>query len=126
MTTGKRGPNRFTLERRRNREKVSEEAIEMIYEFWKTTHKRRAALDEKTRDYIGNAIHFYGMEDCRKAIIGIQYSDFHMGRNDRNTKYISPLVIFKNPENVERFIALCPEDHDGGGRAFVDPENPYV
>lgn len=112
----------------RNRLKVSQESIELIYEFWKKVHKRRAGLDEKTADYIGNAIFHYGMENCRKAIIGIQYSDFHMGRNDRNTKYISPTVIFKNQANIDKFIDLCPDDYeaDGGGRdTFVDPDNPY-
>lgn len=119
-----KGPNRFTRERKKNRDKVSQEAIILIHEFWKSIHKKRSGLDEKTSDYIGNAIHFYGMEDCRKAIVGIQYSDFHMGRNSRNTKYVSPSVIFKDSDNIDKFISLCPEDETSTSKS-VDPDNPF-
>ena len=103
----RRGPSQRTKTQLQKSQKVSPDAIKEIFEFWKKTfNKKRAILDEKRSKNIGAAIHDYGMETCKEAIIGCSLSDFHMGRNKDKRVYNDIELIFRDATKVERFLAI--------------------
>lgn len=86
---------------------VDHNLIQEVFDFWVLTFsKKRVALDEKRRQAIGAAIHDYGLEACRDAIVGCSRSDFHMGRNKNNRVYNEIELILRDSEHIERFLAL--------------------
>lgn len=89
--------------------KVSETAVQEIFDYWKQiiSPSSRAVLDDKRVIRIGWAIHDYGMAACKQAIDGIAQSDFHMGNNPQQKKYNDVELIFRSADNVERFIAMA-------------------
>lgn len=114
-----RGRSSATKEKIENSKKVSEEEIKEVFDFWVLTFKKRVtALDEKRRIAIGNAIHLYGIENCKDAIRGCTYSDFHMGRNSAKKVYNEIELILRDAEHVERFIDFLP-----GGNSTVVEDN---
>ena len=48
----------------------------------------------------------YTVDDCNLAIDGCKASDFHMGHNDRATKYNGVERIFRSGEELEKFAGL--------------------
>jgi hypothetical protein len=89
--------------------KVSEAAVQEIFDYWKqiVSPSSRAILDDLRVIKIGWAIHDYGMDACKQAIDGIAKSDFHMGNNPRNRKYNDVELIFRSADNVERFMGMA-------------------
>lgn len=118
-----RGPSSATKEKTENSKKVPEEQIQEVFDFWVTTFKKRVnAIDYKRRIAIGNAIYLYGIDNCKDAIRGCTYSDFHMGRNSANKVYNEIELILRDAEHVERFIGYLPDGNtvveDNGGEPF--------
>jgi len=110
MAREKGNLNKTTQERIKNAEKVQAELIHELFEFWKTTFSsKRAALDLDRYRCLGNAIYLYGMEDCRRAILGCAASEFHMGKNKNNRVYNSVDLIFRDASHIERFIGYLEE-----------------
>lgn len=115
-----RGRSSATKEKIDNSKKVSEEQIKEVFDFWVSTFKKRVtALDEKRRIAIGNAIHLYGAENCKDAIRGCTYSDFHMGRNSAKKVYNEIELILRDAEHVERFLSFLPD----GNSVVEDKKN---
>ena len=86
--------------------KVSAEAIEQVFAYWKETvaPKSKAVLDDKRAIRIGWAIHDYGIESCKQAINGITNSEWHMGNNPQQKKYNGIDLIFRDADKIEGFI----------------------
>jgi len=84
-----------------------------IYEHWKEVmEKPRALLTDQRRDKIEARLkEGYSVEDCKKAIDGCRGSDFHMGKNERNTQYNDIELIFRNGTKFEQFVSRA---HRGG------------
>lgn len=113
-----RGPSSATKEKVENSNKISDEQVKEVFDFWVTTFKKRVnAIDYKRRVAIGNAIYLYGIENCKDAIRGCTYSDFHMGRNGAGKVYNEIELILRDAEHVERFIGYLP-----GGNTVVEDE----
>lgn len=105
-----RGPSSTTKEKTQNAKKVSESEIKEVFDFWVSTFKKRvSALDHKRSVAIGNAIYLFGIDNCKDAIRGCTYSDFHMGRNAANKVYNEIELILRDAEHVERFLSYLPE-----------------
>lgn len=105
-----RGPSSATKEKTENANKISEEEIKEVFDFWVSTFKKRVnAIDYKRRIAIGNAIFLYGVDNCKDAIRGCTYSDFHMGRNASRKVYNEIELILRDAEHVERFISYLPD-----------------
>lgn len=102
--------------------KVSSEAIEQVFTYWKQTiaPKSKAVLDDKRTIRIGWAIHDYGIESCKQAINGILNSEWHMGVNPQQKKYNDVELIFRNADNVEKFIELS-NKRDARAEFLSDP-----
>lgn len=102
-------PRATTVSKNKKSLRVDNNQIQEVFDFWALTfNKKRVVLDEKRRQTIGAAIHDYGLEVCRNAIVGCSRSDFHMGRNKNNRVYNEIELILRDSEHVERFLALVP------------------
>lgn len=102
--------------------KVSTDAIEQVFAYWKQTisPSSRAVLDDKRSLRIGWAIHDYGIEACKQAIDGITNSSWHMGNNPQQKKYNDVELIFRDADNVEKFIGMA-EKRDARAEFLNDP-----
>ena len=79
--------------------------IELVFEYWKNeTGQVRAKLDDDRKKKIKCGLANFSVEDCFTAISGCMKTPHNRGDNDRNTSYVSVGVIFKNAEQIERFI----------------------
>lgn len=81
-------------------------AIDDIFQYWQTIMDHpNARLDEKRRKLIRNALKTgYAVNDLKTAILGCSYTPHNMGDNDRGQRYDGLHVIFKNADQIDRFI----------------------
>lgn len=82
--------------------------VERIFSHWRIIHEcRRAKLDAKRDRAIRDRLRDgYSEEDLIDAIEGCALSDFHMGQNDRRTKYNDLSLICRDAAHVDRFIEV--------------------
>jgi hypothetical protein len=81
-----------------------------VFDHWRTVMGHgRANLDDKRRRRIKAAFKAgYSATDLIAAIDGCKASPFHMGANDRSTKYDGIDVIFRDADQIDKFIANAP------------------
>jgi hypothetical protein len=81
--------------------------VNEVFEYWQQVMKKPTAkLDAKRAKSISSALGLgYSVEDLKKAIDGCRKSEWHMGKNDRNTQYNDIELITRNATNVDKFIA---------------------
>lgn len=81
-------------------------AVESIFTWWQEVmNKPRARMDDKRRKAIlGRLRDGYSVSDLCDAIAGCASSDFHMGKNDRYTKYNDIELIFRDANHVDDFV----------------------
>ena len=94
---------------------VPTEDIEMLFNYWKETFNKNAStiLDDARQKKLTAAIKAYGIDNCKKAIKGCSYSDWHNGRNPGNKKYHDLTLIFRNADKVEMFISIYEQHTEG-------------
>lgn len=88
--------------------------IRDVFASWAALYSPRAVLDDKRITLIRKALTTHGEDLVREAILGCQYSDFHMGRNDRGKKYTSLELILRDAKHIEQFAGYYadrPEEH---------------
>jgi hypothetical protein len=92
---------------------ISKTIIE-IFEFWKKTLGHPTAkLDEKRKQCIRYGLKLgYSISQLCEAITGCSLTPHNMGNNDRGQRFDGLHIIFKNADNIERFIfnARSPPD----------------
>jgi hypothetical protein len=95
------------LSRSKKAMSVPSSEIQELWDYWvskmREGSKRRPVLDDARRQYLGAALHDYGMHGCKDAIDGCALSEFHMGRNKMNKRYDSVELIFRDAEHIEKF-----------------------
>ena len=89
-------------------DKTKSEVIEAVFDYWRTILAHpRARLDAKRAAAIGAMLDCgYEENDLKLAVYGCKYSPFHQGANERNTMYDAVTLIFRNADNVDKFIAI--------------------
>lgn len=87
------------------------ETVEEIFNCWKSTlNHPKSILDEKRRKLIiARLKEGFTVEQLKQAIEGIARSEWHMGQNDRHTRYDGLELIFRDAGKVEKFMALAGE-----------------
>ena len=87
-------------------EQSAESAVESIFTWWQEVMgKPRARMDLKRRKAILARLRDgYSLSDLCDAVAGCACSDFHMGKNDRYTKYNDIELIFRDAAHVDDFI----------------------
>lgn len=83
--------------------KASEaETIGKVFDHWRSVHHHvRAALDDKRRKIIREALKHYSEADLCQSISGYLNSPHHMGRNDRNTVYTDLELLLRDSGQVD-------------------------
>jgi uncharacterized Ntn-hydrolase superfamily protein len=94
---------------------VPTENIEQLFTFWKDTFNKRAStvLDEARKKKIAAALKAYGMDTCKKAILGCSLSKWHTGQNPHNKQYTDLTLIFRNADKVEAFVGIWEQETQG-------------
>jgi len=103
-----REPNNTKTQAHKNTGKKRNADIEYIFNFWRVTMKHpRAKKDIGRKKLINAALDTgYLVDDIEKAITGCLLSEWHMGANDRSTRYDGIHIILKNAENIDKFIGI--------------------
>ena len=80
--------------------------IQAVFDLWKTTlNHPEAKLDKKRKIIINNALKIgYTLEQLCEAIKGCSQTPHNMGCNDRGQRYDGLGIIFKDADNIDRFI----------------------
>lgn len=98
--------------------------VERIFDHWRSAMGHaKARLDDARRKRIRAAMKFgYSEADCIAAIDGCRSSPFHMGQNDRGTRYDALDLIFRNADQIDKFIAMAPARAGSTARASAAGE----
>lgn len=82
--------------------------VREVFAYWQfVLNHPNTKLDDDRTKRIRKVLKVFTVEELKLAIVGITHSAWHMGRDPQNTKvYDSISVVFKNAENIERFIEL--------------------
>lgn len=113
-STGKRSAR--TQSRSTKTNSVAEEQILEVFNFWiekcKSSTRRKPVLDSTRRLTIGAAIHDYGIEACKEAILGCTMSEFHMGNNKNGKRYDDVELILRDAKHIEQFLDIFDKSGD--------------
>lgn len=88
---------------------TQENAIQQIFLFWqKTFEHRQAKLDKKRKSIIQKALKAgYTIAQLCEAITGCSLTPHNLGYNERGQRYDGLGVIFRDADNIDRFIHNC-------------------
>jgi DNA-binding MarR family transcriptional regulator len=78
--------------------------VNEIYDFYIKQTGSKEKLSELRRHKIKKRIDEFGVEECKKAILGAINDPFLMGENDRGNKYANLDFIFRSFEKTEQLI----------------------
>lgn len=86
-----------------------EKSILEIFQFWqKALQHPNAQLDASRRKCIKQALKLgYSVTQLCEAITGCSLTPHNLGHNERGERYDGLHIIFKNADNIERFIRNC-------------------
>ena len=81
-----------------------DQAIE-VFNYWRSVMDHpRAQLDDKRKALINKSLRLYPSNDLKLAIHGCSVTPFNMGENDRGQVYDSLTIIFKDADQIDRFM----------------------
>lgn len=81
--------------------------VQAVFSHWQTVMgKARARLDEKRIKLIRHALRNYSEADLCDAINGCRASPFHMGENDRHTRFDGIELILRDSSHIDKFISF--------------------
>jgi hypothetical protein len=86
-----------------------------VFVCWKETMDHpKARLDAKRRVLINKRLaDGYSVDDLCIAIRGCRESDWHMGKNDRNTRYDDITLICRDAAHVDKFLEIAQGEGNG-------------
>lgn len=104
------------------------DVVPRIFEFWQEVMKSPTSkLDKKRIDLIRKALDLgYTARQLCEAVRGCALSPFHMGDNDRKTKYNGVNLIFRSADNIDKFILLADGQAVAGGEESIEARNARI
>ncbi len=122
ILSGEQQPEETDPTARASSQQKQARAIEDIFQYWQTIMDHpNAKLDDKRRKLIRNALKTgYAVNDLKTAIVGCSLTPHNMGDNDRGQRYDGLHVIFKNADQIDRFIhnAMNQESMDANRETY--------
>ena len=90
------------------------EIARRIFAFWQsaTGHKRGRLDDKRMKIICSRLSDGYTEDDLKLAAFGCAHSRFHQGENDRHQVYDSVELIYRNADQVDKFIRLGEQEHE--------------
>lgn len=78
---------------------------EQVFRFWQITlNHPKSAYESKRKALIKKSLKNYPKEDLMKAIHGCSVTPFNMGENDSGAVFDKLSLIFKDADQIDRFI----------------------
>lgn len=107
---------------------LDRDVVPRIFEFWQEIMKSpNSKLDAKRISLIRKALDLgYTARQLCEAIRGCALSPFHMGENDRKTKYNGVNLIFRCADNIDKFILLADGQASAGGAETIEDRNARI
>lgn len=103
----KPNPKRHTSSSPQKNDDADPETVGQVFAYWqKIMDSPRSALDDKRRKVIRRALASYSPADVCKAIRGCSKSAWHMGGNEKGTKFNGLDLILRDAEKIDAFIAM--------------------
>jgi len=82
--------------------------VQLVFDHWRETFDHPGAkLDVKREKVIRVALKAYSSEQICLALSGFKNSPFHMGENDRKTRYVSLTLLLRDGDQIDAGIALA-------------------
>lgn len=101
--------------------------VHSVFEYWRTkTGHTQAKLTPERDRIIRLRLKDYTADELMRAIDGCLVSPFHMGQNDRHTVYDGLKTIFRDGEQVEKFIAMSEANGNGKSQSLAAPSRPAL
>lgn len=80
-----------------------------LFDVWKDTYhggNPRVTYSGVRERRLIKGLKEFGYDACYEAILGMQFSDWHMGRNKSGQKYTEIRVALRNEDSILRFGQL--------------------
>lgn len=88
---------------------TADHVVERVFEKYKTAAQSpRSKLDDKRRRLIRARLKDFSEADLCRALDGYARSPHHQGQNDRNTRYVTLELWFRDTAHVEAGMAMAP------------------
>ena len=82
--------------------------VERVFAHWRTVLEHpKATLDPKRRRILVAALRLKPEADCLRVIDGCRASAYHMGENEKRTRYDSIGLLFRDADHMERFVGYA-------------------
>lgn len=101
------------------------DAVQDVFQHWQLKRNRtRSRLDEKRREKIAARLaEGFKPAELKQAVDGVRFSAWHEGENPERKVYDDIKTIFRDAEQVEKFMLLS-EQHARAGPAKRAPDLP--
>lgn len=93
-----------TVTKMKNNDAVCKYVLDVFQHWQKVMGHSKAILDEKRFNVILKAMKNYSIDDLKKAIDGCANTPHNMGKNDSGQRYDGIHLIFKDADQIERFM----------------------
>lgn len=81
--------------------------LDSVFQYWQSVMgKQNSRLTPTRKTKINSRLKHFSEEQIKSAIDGCSKSQFHMGENDNRTEYNDIVLICRNDENIEKFMAV--------------------
>jgi hypothetical protein len=83
-------------------------AVKKVFDHWRTTHGHpQSKLDDKRRRIIRAALKAYPEADLCESITGYLNSPYHMGTNDRDTRYDDIGLLLRDAKHIDAGLGFA-------------------
>jgi hypothetical protein len=90
------------------------DVVAEVFAYWqKVMDSPRSQLDDKRRKAIKAALKLYEPRQVCEAILGCSRSAWHMGENDRRTKFNGLDLILRSADHIDKFIEMASKQTTG-------------
>lgn len=96
------------IKHKRKRSSFDSRVVE-IFEEWKTVLTKKSSLDAKRHTLLAAALKSFSVADLKLVPHGALRSPWHTGQNPNKKKYLEISTLFRDNEQIEKFIDLAKE-----------------
>lgn len=90
--------------------------VQQVFEFWQRAMDHPSSVLSPDRErVITRALKVATVDECKRAIVGVSRSDYHMarGRYRGGTRYDQLSLVLRNREFIEKYMAMAPANSAG-------------
>lgn len=78
-----------------------------VFEEWKTVLSKKSSLDAKRHSILADRLKDFTVAELKLVPHGVLHSPWHNGENPKGKKYHEVSTVFRDNEQVEKFIELA-------------------